>query len=310
MLDSTAYFAYNKRMRRLYLKVFSVFLAFTFICSFSAASRSFAAGSEEASIGELFAGEELQYDIGFWIFNGIAEGRLVLKDEGNGRYVATLSAKSNGVLDTLLKHRRDRYVATLRLSKDGKRFLTESFEKELTMDGKGTRRSLHKVDYKARTVSMRSWGGDKPEKTSVDRIPDGVYTDDPLAAFYNFRNGVYGNIAEGKDYRIMTFPKDDKIPEIFIRMATKDELRKRNWKKVPADLLADARIDKELFGSSSGDIEILFTREMVPVQAIAKDLVMFGDVKGKLREAVSPKGANNALNPPSMSSSLTTSANP
>ena len=287
-----------------------MFLAFTFICSFSAASRSFAAGSEEASIGELFAGEELQYDIGFWIFNGIAEGRLVLKDEGNGRYTATLSAKSNGVLDTLLKHRRDRYVATLRLSKDGKRFLTESFEKELSMDGKGTRRSLHKVDYKARTVSMRSWGGDKPEKTSVDRIPDGVYTDDPLAAFYNFRNGVYGNIAEGKDYRIMTFPKDDKIPEIFIRMATKDELRKRNWKKVPADLLADARIDKELFGSSSGDIEILFTKEMIPVQAIAKDLVMFGDVKGKLREAVSPKGANKALTPLPVSSSLSTSANP
>ena len=287
-----------------------MFFVFTFICSFSAASRSFAAGSEEASIGELFAGEELQYDIGFWIFNGIAEGRLVLKDEGNGRYTATLSAKSNGVLDTLLKHRRDRYVATMRLSKDGKRFLTESFEKQVTMDGKGTRQSVHKVDYNARTVSMRSWGGDKPEKKSLDKIPEGVYTDDPLAAFYNFRNGVYGDIAEGKDYRIMTFPKEDKIPEIFIRIASKDELRKRNNKKVAADLLADARIDKDLFGSSSGDIEILFTKEMIPVQAIAKDMVMFGDVKGKLREAVAPKGAKKALNQQVLNSGLSTSANP
>lgn len=287
-----------------------MFFVFTFICSFSAAPRSFAAGSEEASIGDLFAGEELQYDIGFWIFNGIAEGRLVLKDEGNGRYIATLSAKSNGVLDTLLKHRRDRYVATLRLSKDGKRFLTESFEKQVTMDGKGTRQSVHKVDYKARTVSMRSWGGGKPEKTSLDKIPEGVYTDDPLAAFYNFRNGVYGNIAEGKDYRIMTFPKDEKIPEIFIRIASKDELRRRNNKNVAADLLADAKIDKDLFGSSSGDIEILFSKDMIPVQAIAKDMVMFGDVKGKLREVVSPKGANKALGPQVLNSGLSTSANP
>ncbi|MCC6503067.1 MAG: DUF3108 domain-containing protein [Deltaproteobacteria bacterium] len=279
-------------------------------CSFAAVSRVCAAAPQEASIGEVFAGEELQYDIGFWIFSGIAEGRLVLKDEGDGRYVATLSAKSNGVLDTILKHRRDRYTATLRLSDDGRRFLTESFEKELTMDGKGTRRSLHKVDYSSRTVSMRSWGGGKPEKTSVDKIPAGVYTDDPLAAFYNFRYGVYGGIAEGRDYRIMTFPKEDKIPEIFIRIAPEKEFKRRNWKGVPSDLLADARIDKDLFGSSSGDIEIFFTKGMLPVQAIAKDLVMFGDVKGKLREVIPASGAKKTAKPLAITSGLSTSANP
>lgn len=258
-------------------------------------------GNYAPSIGEAFVGEELAYDIGFWFFNGVAESRLVLKEDGPGRYVATLSARTNGVVDTILKHRRDRYVARLRVSEDGRRFLTESFEKEVEIDGKGIRRSIHKVDYDARTVSSRSWGGGKPEKNTFDKIPDGMYTDDPLAAFYNFRFGVYGSIYEGKDYRIMTLPREDRIPEILIRLAPENELRRRS-RRTDAALLADAKIDKELFGSKNGDIEILFTREMLPVQAIAKGILLFGDVKGKLREVVSGGAAKKTSSQPSLSS--------
>jgi hypothetical protein len=260
-----------------------------------------AVGSYAPSIGEAFVGEELAYDIGFWFFNGVAESRLVIKEDGPGRYVATLSARTNGVIDTILKHRRDRYVARLKVSEDGKRFLTESFEKEVEIDGKGIRRSVHKVDYDARTVSSRSWGGGKPEKNTFDKIPDGMYTDDPLAAFYNFRFGVYGSIDGGKDYKIMTLPKDDRIPEILIRVAPENELRRRS-RRAEAAHLADAKIDKELFGSKNGDIEILFTREMLPVQAIAKGILLFGDVKGKLREVVSGGAAKKASSQPSLSS--------
>lgn len=259
-------------------------------------------GRAASSIGEVFAGEELAYDIGFWFFTGVAESRLVLKEDGPGRYVATLSARTHGVLDAFLKHRRDRYIATLRVSPDGKRFLTESFEKEVSIDGKGTRRSIHKVDYDARTVSSRSWGAGKPEKITLDPIPEGVYMDDPLAAFYNFRFGVYGGIEEGRDYRIMTFPKEDRIPEIKIRIAHEKELRRRARSSVEADILADAKIDKDLFGSKTGDIEILFTKDMLPVQAIARGIILFGDVKGHLREVVAGAAMRKSLGLPSVSS--------
>lgn len=276
-----------------------------FPADFAGASSTQAQVKEEldaSTIGEAFVGEKLAYDIGFWFFNGIAESTLFLKEDGPGRYVATFSARTNGVLDTFLKHRRDRYTARLRLSEDGKRFLTDSFEKEVEIDGKGIRRSVHKVDYDARTVSSRSWGGGKPEKNTLDNIPEGMYTDDPLAAFYNFRFGVYGGIAEGKDYKIMTFPKEDRIPEISIRIVSEKELRKRGRKVRDAGVLADARIDKELFGSANGDIEIFFTRDMLPVQAIAKGIILFGDVKGKLREAVPGGAVKKASNLPSVSS--------
>lgn len=278
-----------------FFRFFSSFALF-FLLSVHQASAQDAAKEvrDGLSIGQAFAGEELKYDIGFWFFNGVAESRLMLREDGPGKYVATLSAKTNGVLDTILRHRRDRYISRLRLSEDGRRFVTESFEKEVEMEGKGTRRSIHTVDYKARTVVWKSWGGDRPEKSGVEKIPDGVFTDDPIAAFYNFRFGVYGDIGEGKDYRIITFPKEDRVPEIAIRIAPEEEKRKRG-RKSESGLLADAKIDKELFGSKNGDIEILFTREMLPVQATAKGVTFFGDVKGRLREVIAP-GVKKASN--------------
>lgn len=287
-------------MSYLLSRVFPVLIAISFFtCLPAFASSSELLKDDNAnnalSIGETFAGEELKYDISVWFFNGVAESRLVLKEDGPGRYVATLSAKTNGIIDTLLRHRRDKYVARLRLSDDGRRFLTESFEKEVEMDGKGVRRSVHKVDYGARTVTWKSWGAGKPERSGVEKIPDGMFTDDPIGAFYNFRFGVYGNITEGKDYKIITFPKEDRIPNISIRIAHEKELRQRNTRGVPADILAEARIDKELFGSKNGDIEILFTRDMLPVQAIAKGITFFGDVRGKLSEVVAA-GVRKASN--------------
>lgn len=248
------------------------------------------------TIGEAFAGEELKYDIGVWFFSGVAESRLAIRPDGPGRFVATLSARTTGIIDTLLRHRRDRYIARLRLSEDGRRFITESFEKEVVMDGRDPRRSVHTVDYRERTVTWRSWGGGRPDKSGVERIPEGVYTDDPIAAFYNFRFGVYGEIEEGADYSIVTFPKENRIPEISIRIAHEKELKKRKKGGAPADLLADARIDKDLFGSKNGEIEIFFTRDMLPVQAIAKGITFFGDVKGTLSEVIAP-GVKKAAEP-------------
>jgi hypothetical protein len=53
-------------------------------------------------------------------------------------------------------------------------------------------------------------------------------------------------------------------------------------KSAPADYLADAMIGKEFFGSGKGEIEIYFSKGLVPHYAVAKDVAVFGDVKGRL----------------------------
>lgn len=265
------------------LAVFSVFVPRPFAAELRGEPQP-GIYKEAANVAEAFVDEELVYKIGFWFFDDVAEGVVTLKVGENGEYVATLNAYTTGVVDTLLRHRKDTYVAYLSLADGGRRFISKRFEKRIEMDGK-KRTSVTAIDYDKREVRWTSTETGKENKSGSNPIPPGIYVDGPLAAFYNFRYGVYGPIKEDTEYKILTFPKEDHVPEIYLRIAAKDEMAKRvrsAKERRAADMLADVRLDKELFGSQTGNVEILFSDDMVPVVAVAKDLVLFGDVRGRL----------------------------
>lgn len=241
-----------------------------------------AAGRGASTISEAFTGEEFVYQIGFWFFDDVAVGTLTFKDEGNGVFTGTLKARTTGVVDRLIISREDTYVSRMRVSDDGQRLITERFEKTVNKAGK-VRNGVSLFDYKKNVMTWRSWGGGKEEKSGVASFPDGITPYDPIAAFYNFRYGAYGPVERGREYTIYSFPKEDHVPFITIRVATEKEIKARAGRYPDkTEYLADARIDKELFGSQSGEIEIYFTDEMVPMHAVAKDILFFGDVRGDL----------------------------
>ncbi|MBI5491848.1 MAG: DUF3108 domain-containing protein [Deltaproteobacteria bacterium] len=269
------------------LKAIRLFLSVVFLVSFLSWARGIGAeprapahapADKSRSIADAFLDEELVYEIGFWLFDEVAVGKVTLKKD-NGEYAAVLTAYTTGVVDKILKHRKDTYVSRMKLAEGGKRFVTLSFEKTIDTNGE-VRKSVTRFDYDKNVMTWRSWGGGKEEKSGTIDLPEDRYCDDPIAAFYNFRYGVYGPAEKGREYTIYSFPKEDRLPKIYLKIATDEEMEKRLNK--PVDYLADAKIDKELFGSKSGDIEIAFTKDMVPVEAVAKGLVFFGDVRGRL----------------------------
>jgi hypothetical protein len=170
----------------------------------------------------------------------------------------------------------------MKVSDDGQRLITMRFEKTVDKAGK-VRKGVKEFDYEKRVMTWRSWGGGKEEKGGEESFPDDIMPCDPIAAFYNFRYGAYGPIERGREYTIHSFPKDDRVPFITIRIVTEEELKDRAGRFLDkTSYLADARIGKELFGSQSGEIELYFTDEMVPMHAVAKDILFFGDVRGDL----------------------------
>ena len=242
------------------------------------------------SIGERFSGEEFNYKLGFWIFDGVAVAKIKLEKTGN-LYVATLTARTTGAV-RWLHAREDVYVATLEEVDGGKRFRTLVFEENSTIGSK-TKRSVTTLDKNTGALKWTIWkkGVEKGNGNVVLR--DGIYYDDPLAAFYNFRYGVYGKVEENKRFRIKTFPKakgQEVDIDLHIRQAPKDGAPARGaftpggagQAEEEAVYLADARMDKDLFDSSSGLVEIFFDKELVPIKAVAKDIVLFGDVRGEL----------------------------
>lgn len=234
-----------------------------------------------ATIADAFVNEELSYSIGFWLFEGVAFGKVSLKKGEDGDYSATLTAHTAGALDRILYHREDTYVAHFRLADGGRRFVTTSFDKTIESGGK-VKKSLTTFDYDRREMSWKSWEEGRGERSGVEKIPPGIYCDDPIGAFYNFRFGVYGPVEEGRKYQIPSFPKKGVVPMIYMRIADRGEFMEANSKETVADYLSYATIDRDLFGSQTGNIEIYFTRGMVPVEAVVKDLIFFGDVRGTL----------------------------
>jgi hypothetical protein len=250
------------------------------------------------TIAEAFVGEELVYSISFWLFDDIATGRIRLDADADG-YVATLSAETTGVVGWLLSYRKDTYVSRMRLSSDGQRFISRIFEK--TVDKKGKVRSgVTTIDHAGLAVSWISWGGGKDTKTGGAEIPEGIYIDDALTAFYNYRYGSYGAREVGREVRIPTIPKNnDRIPEIELRITGEDEKNRRLPPGLSAvEFLADVIIDKDLFGQKAGEFEVFFGSNMVPRVAVAKDVAMFGDLTGRLIETTSTPGVSKPVPAP------------
>lgn len=256
--------------------------------AFAAAAGAGVFGGRTATIGEAFDGEVFDYTIGFWILDDVAEGSIGLRREADGTYVAELKARSTGVADTLVRHRRDSYVARLEEVEGGRRFRTVRFEKTVAW-GWSRSRTVTELDYEKGVITWRTWKGGRLVDSASFPMEKGAYYDGPLTAFYNFRYGVYGPVGEGVSYAIRTFPKNsEKDSVILMTIAGRTEIRRRRDGKPAADYLADVKIDKEIFGSKSGEIEILFSKDMVPVEAVAKDIVLFGDVRGRLRGMTVP----------------------
>ncbi len=240
----------------------------------------------EFSIGEAFVGEEFTYSIGFWILSNVAEGTIRLTRDEEGQYVAILSAHTTGAIGRFFRSRKDTYTTHLKIVESGDRFVTGRLEKDVRI-GKKIRKSVQKLDYDKGTLSWTTYKKGKIRRTGEMPIPPGEKYDGPLTAFYNLRHGVYGPIEEGREYFIKTIPKKDKpMDDIELRIATSEEFKKHvGTRDNGAKYFARAIIDKDFFDSKTGVVEILFNEDMVPVEAVAKDVLLFGDIRGRLVKA-------------------------
>ncbi len=242
------------------------------------------------SIADAFIGEELDYSIGFWFFKSVAVGTLSFKRGPDGGYEATLEAHARGVADKLLKRRRDKYTSYMYLSEDGRMFLTSRFERVITTSEKKKVKNKY-VDYGKRLLTIVKWKDEGEKESEVIDFPegiDGIVPVDPLAAFYNFRAGAYGELAPGGEYQIPALPKKDEgVPEIYFRIVTDAEFADRKT-KAGTMFLADALIGKDLFGSDKGEMELCFDADFVPIYAVAKGVDYLGNVRGTLVTPDSP----------------------
>ena len=236
------------------------------------------------TIGEFFKGEELSYEIGFWLFKKAALGKLSFKEmDKKGRYIAILQTETLGILGFIARYRVDTYRSVMEELDSGRRLRAISFEEDVKV-GEKLRKRTHLFDYQRMKWIQTRRKKDGTLFKKEETIPSGKTYDDFLTASYNFRYGVYGEIERGKKYSVHTFPK--KGPSSYeVRVATKEEEEKRRRLekfKDEKDYFVKLFLDPEITHSQEGLIEGWLSKDLYPIEGTIKDVVLYGDVTGRL----------------------------
>ncbi len=244
------------------------------------------------SIGEFFNGEELSYEIGFWLFKRVAQGKIRFREMGRkGRYLAILQGETLGVLGWVARYRTDTYRSVMEEIDEGRRLRSISFEEEVKIGSKARIRT-HFFDYKNRKWIRVRQRKDGTKVREEAEIPPGMVYDDFVTASYNFRYGVYGEIERGRRYTVATFPK--KGPTHYeVRVAAKEEEeKKRKSEKIKdgKEYFVKLFLDPEVTHSKEGMIEGWLSKELYPVEGTIRDVALFGDVKGTLIKKLKAEG--------------------
>lgn len=245
---------------------------------------------ERRSIGTFFNGEELNYEIGFWVFSRAAVGKLSFKEmEQKGYYLSTLQGETLGVLGFVSRYRVDTYRAVMTEVDNGSRLRPLRFEEYIKI-GERLRKRTYLFDYQGMKMIRLRQRKDGTIERREEEIPQGRIYDDFLTASYNFRYGVYGEIERGRNYRIPTFPKKGQF-HYEVKVGSKEEEeRKRGAKKEKAEreYYVKLYLDPEITHSKEGLIEGWLSKELIPIEGRIPDVFLFGDVRGRLIESKIP----------------------
>ncbi len=236
------------------------------------------------SIGEFFHGEELLYAISVWPFGQVALGRLGFRRlEQKGQYMATLQGETLGILGWVARYRMDTYRSIMHEIEGGRRLRSSLFEENVKIGSK-IRWRTHLFDYSDRKWIKTRRKKDGSITRSEEIIPPGMVYDDFITAAYNFRYGVYGEIERGKKYRLATFPKKNFTHyEVFVVGKEEEEKKRRSEKaKEGKEYFVKLFLDPEITHSREGIIEGWLSKDLYPIEGKIKDVILFGDVTGKL----------------------------
>ena len=236
------------------------------------------------SIARYFRGEELVYEIGFWLFRRVALGRLsFVETEQRGQYRATLHAETQGIVGWLSHYRSDTYSSTVEEVEGGSRLRPLLFEEKVRVGNRVDQR-VTQFNYIQRKWITVTWGKDGTLQRGEEEIPSGKLYDDFLTASYNFRYGAYGAIEKGKTYSIPAVSRKGATC-YEVRVAPEDE----EWEKKKSEKTRDGKeifvqflFDPEMTHSKEGRIEGWLSKELLPVEGKIKDVSILGDVKGTL----------------------------
>ena len=269
-----------------------------FICSwgFMLTMPLSTTGSAEVGSGpsllKKYLGEELSYQIGYWLIDHCGEAQTgFLRTDVSGIYKISLEGHGIGFIDFLLGGVKYSYTSFCRYFSNQDRLGPVYFELKKQRGAKVSVRSIG-YHYPAGEIIFQQTnaaGDTRMQKESLRT--DRIY-EDYLTLFYNFRHGCYGPLKKDHTYRMPLYTKKQMHPVMLhtAGLKTENRLRRREHNKKDKDFFVRFQINPEDVSSGSGEILGWLSSDATPLKGIIQDVVFFGDLWGDLveRQFVAP----------------------
>ncbi len=246
-----------------------------------------------------FAGESLYFDISLLIFDNAAQAKVSFFED-KGKFKSILVAETKGFVGFFTSYRKHIYKSTFEIIEGGRRVRTTKFERKVIV-GDDVERTVHYMDYKSRQHHWFKYSNETLKEQNSEPLPENVFFDDILAAFYNFRNGVYGKLRKGQNYTISTIPeKSMKYILAYINTDQEAEkFQKEEDNEMGGSLLLKVVIPKDVFKTETGELTFWTSKHFIPLETTVKNYVLLGHLNARFAKRVyvgSPK--NIALSSP------------
>jgi len=268
------------RRRFLRLSLSAVFYAPAFLLP----AQAFVNPDMGRDLLSQYLGEQLRYQIGFWLFSHCGEASVSLcKTSSKNIYVATMEGKTVGLVDLLLGNYRYSYSSYAGYDESADRLYPLFFSLRKKRRNKVSIRTVT-FNYKDKELILARQNSNGERGYKITGMKKGALYEDYLTLFYNFRHGYYGPFKTGKTYHLPLHIHEG-FQYLDLTLASEQERQKALAQELDStnkDYLVRFRVLKEDVSSKSGKIIGWLSKNGVPIKGIIKDVIFFGDLWGIL----------------------------
>ena len=241
---------------------------------------------------------DVSYDVSYGIFGklGIAKASINFNEN---TYFIKVNAKATGMAKFLSNGKEEIYTSTGTI--EGNTFIPKTYtkfsknnskkvKKIYTFDYENNNVTVEKIRNKLTTVTKNHTFGGKIESTTQTKWVEERSNDklkyfapnDLLSLFFNIKQAI-PNFNKGNNYRLKAVGanKNNGYINIIIPNGKKYKTLEEDLGIKSSEKFI-AQINQKIFSSKKGELYISLNKHGICDKAVLKDVVMFGDIVGKM----------------------------
>ncbi len=221
---------------------------------------------------------DAEYDIYYGFFGSVGEATANLSVE-NGTYKIKIKAKATGLAKVLSRSRVETFEST-GVVKEGV-LVPQIFISRKKREGK-TDIKHYLFDYEKKEVNFLSTRIRGDKRSDSKKVMPFFAKNDILTLFFNLKT-ILGKNFETDERKLIAIGASDKNGKIDVRTILNEEHQEISKLLEESNHILAVVLNQKIFASQKGEMFLNINDEGICTSALLKDVVMFGDIRGKIK---------------------------